>query len=400
MDNRILVIGAVLWGSLNMALGQAYVHQVFVFNEGWSNWQTGEVMVPATLGVYDPGLSSYLVVDTVEGAGFISDAIIWNEYLYAAADGQLLMYDANSFELINSANVQGIRQLAILNGTIFATRGDVDEAGLSLPLSSYLQWFDANTLDFEGELLVSSGGPQHSTESIEASNDRLYIGINNAFEFGSEMGRVGCYVPDQAEYMEWDLGMEGKNPFHLFVEGNQVVTINNRDYGSTSISVVQLDTDEVTTAVVSEANAGCLAAVMSENELRYQISGEGAVRSTLISQPSESETWLINAAEYYGMALDPVSQNLFASVTDYVSFGFVEIRNSDGMLLSQFDCGVSPGVICLDIRNASGLTATLPKVELPNSRYDLTGRMIENSVQTGGMRIHSDGTKTISLGRD
>lgn len=400
MRNQMVVLGAMLFGWMNMTFSQEYVHQVFVFNEGWSNWQTEEVIVPATLGVYDPGVGIYEVVDTVEGAGFISDAIMWDERLYVAADGQLLVYDANTYELVNSTAVQGIRQLAMLNGIIYATRGDVDESGLSLPLSSYLQWFDAMTLDLEGELLVSAGGPQYSTEGIEAFGNRLYFGINNAFDYGNEVGIIGCYVPLEDVYEEWDLGENGKNPYHLFVQGDQVVTVNNMDYGSTSISVVDAESDQVNTALVSEANAGCLAAVFTENELRYQITGEGIVRSTLISEPSESQNWLSDSEEYYGMALDPISNNLFASVTDYVSFGFVEIRNDSGILLSQFDCGVSPGVICLDIRTSSGLNALLPQSEVPAGCYDLSGRVIEKSNNAAGVKIHSDGSKTFSLGRD
>ena len=43
---------------------QNHLHQVIVLNEGWSDWQTGEVIEPATMGVYDPGLQLYTLVDT------------------------------------------------------------------------------------------------------------------------------------------------------------------------------------------------------------------------------------------------------------------------------------------------------------------------------------------------
>ena len=133
-------------------MAQAYLHQVFVLNEGWYNWQTGEMIEPATLGVYDPGLQTYSVLDTLEGAGFVSDALILDERLYIAADGQLLMFDANSYELLTSVQVVGIRQMVHAEGRIYVTRGDVDEGGLNLPLDAYLQWYNAETLLLEGAL--------------------------------------------------------------------------------------------------------------------------------------------------------------------------------------------------------------------------------------------------------
>ena len=100
--------GVALVGMLWMAFAagaQAYLHQVFVLNEGWSEWQTGEVLVQPTLGVYDPALNVYDTVASIEGAGFISDAILADGVLYVAADGQLLKYDADSYELLASAEV-------------------------------------------------------------------------------------------------------------------------------------------------------------------------------------------------------------------------------------------------------------------------------------------------------
>ena len=62
--------GVSLVGMLGVAFAagaQAYLHQVFVLNEGWSDWQTGEVLVQPTLGVYDPALNVYDTVASIEG---------------------------------------------------------------------------------------------------------------------------------------------------------------------------------------------------------------------------------------------------------------------------------------------------------------------------------------------
>ena len=330
---------------------QEYLHQVIVLNEGWSDWQTGEVMQPATMGTYDPGLQSYSVVDTLEGAGFVSDALIDNQMIYVAADGALLQYDANTFQLLQSAEVIGIRKMVLHNGLIYITRGDTDDQGLSLQMDAYFQWYDAVTLELVGELTVAEYGPQFAAEGITSSGDRIYLAVNNGFEWGNEVGFIGAYDTVTDEYLEWDLGENGTNPYHLFEVGGSVISVNNRDYSSTSLSALNLEEESIETVEVSEANAGCLAAISVDSELRYQITGEAVVRQTNAEDLANSTTWITDCPSYYGMAIDPISGDVFGSVTDYSTFGLIELRSEEGELLSQFDCGVSPGVICMDVRS-------------------------------------------------
>ena len=405
MNERLLSVA--LKGVLTCALmvtgwsvsAQQYLHQVVVINEGWSNWQTGEVLEPAILGVYDPNLQIYTSVDTIEDAGFVSDALIHGSDLYVAADGQVLRYDLDSFELLVAAEVIGVRQLAWLDGNLYVTRGEVDENGMNLPLDSYLLWLDPETLEQEGELVASSAGPQYATEGIEVMNGRIYIAVNNAFDYMNEVGLMGMYDPVTDEYEEWDLGEEGKNPIHLFVDGGQVYTVNNRDYASTSLSVVSPMTSEVSTYAVAETNAGCLAAVLSEGAIRYQVAGEGQVRSAQVNDLAVSSAWLNEVPDYYGMAVDPVSGNLYASVTDYSTFGFIEIRDANGAPVSQFDCGVSPGVIRMDVRSL--VSAGGPNLALKPSQgeflFDLLGRQVNGINQEWQFEVDELGNKRIRV---
>lgn len=387
-------------GVLGLAItvqAQSYLHQVFVLNEGWSDWQTGEVLVPPTLGVFDPALQDYQVVDTIEEAGFISDAIVVEGALFVAADGQILKYDADDFSLLASADVVGVRQLAERNGFIYATRGDVDELGMNLPLDAYVQWFHADDLTWAGELTIGAG-PAYATEGLAWAGDQLVIGINNAFDWGNEVGLVGIWDALTDTYVEYDLGEEGKNPNRLFVDAGQIITVNNRDYGSTSLSAIN-EEGTVQTHVVADATAGCLAAVMHDGELKYQITGEGAVRSSLSSDLAASSNWLDDAPAYYGVAVNPINGEWYGSVTDYSSFGLVEIRDAEGALLSTFDCGVSPGVICMDVRTSSQV------IELPSAHsgripqfVDVLGRRISGVFgQYGDMLIDETGHKLIRL---
>lgn len=378
---------------------QSHLHQVIVLNEGWSDWQTGEVIEPATMGVYDPGLQLYTLVDTLDGAAFVSDAAIFNETILVAADGALLQYDANTYQLLQSVESVGIRKMAIHEGVVYVTRGDIDDQGLSLQLDAYFQWYDAASLQLLGELTVSENGPQYATEGIAVADDRVYFAINNAFDWGNEVGFIGAYDTNSDEYLEWDLGENGMNPYHLFAAGETVVTVNNRDYGSTSLSALDLANQSVETVEVSEANAGCLAAIGIDSEVRYQISGESAVRQSNTQDLASSTPWISDCPSYYGMAVDPVSGEIYASVTDYSTFGLIEIRSESGELLGQFDCGVSPGVICMDVRELSsiaGLPLPIP-VRHRFQRVDVLGRALSHSGRLQGLTMDGQGRKVIVL---
>lgn len=390
-----MVCAWIALGTTNAVLGQAYLHQLFVLNEGWSNWQTGEVMQPATMGVYTPGLQTYQVVDTLDEAGFVSDAVLVDQQLYVAADGQLLKYDANTYEVLATAAVIGIRQIEVLGDRVYVTRGEVDAMGMNLPLDSYFQWYDAESLMWLGEL-DAEAGPQFATEGLVVEGEALYIGINNAFDWGNEVGKLGRYNPITDLYEEWDLGVEAKNPNRMFASAGVIVTVNNGDYASTTLSQFVIDTESASTVLVSEANAGCLAASAHEGVLRYQVTGENQVRQSTMNNLADSEPWLEEAPAYYGMAVDPVSGNWFGSVTDYSTFGYVEIRESSGMVLEQFDCGVSPGVLCPDVRNASSIATLAVESIGANSaiEVDALGRAV-NFSRTTGVHIDAFGIKRL-----
>ena len=384
--------------SLNLH-SQNHLHQVIVLNEGWSDWQTGEVIEPATMGVYDPGLQLYTLVDTLEGAAFVSDAVVFNETILVAADGALLQYDANTHQLLQSVEAVGIRKMAIHEGVMYVTRGDIDDQGMSLELDAYFQWYDATSLQLLGELTVSENGPQFATEGIAVAGDRIYFAINNAFDWGNEVGFIGAYDTNSDEYLEWDLGENGINPYHLFAAGETVVTVNNRDYGPTSLSALDLVGESVETVEVSEANAGCLAAIGIDSEVRYQISREAAVRQSSTQDLANSAPWISDCPSYYGMAVDPVSGEVYASVTDYSTFGLVEIRSEYGELLGQFECGVSPGVICMDVRELSSIAESqlLIPAQHRTQPVDILGRSLPNSGRLEGLTLDGQGRKTIVL---
>ena len=87
-----------------------YVYQVFVLNEGYFDYSSNQIIEPVTVGVYNPLNNTYTTIDTIENARFASDLVVSGDYFYVAADNQLLKYDKNTYNVISTQNINGIRK--------------------------------------------------------------------------------------------------------------------------------------------------------------------------------------------------------------------------------------------------------------------------------------------------
>ena len=75
------------------------------------------------------------------------------------------------------------------------------------------------------------------------------------------------------------------------------------------------------------------------------------------------------------MAVDQVNDKLYASTTDWATFGAVQIYDENNNLEYSFSSGVSPGTIAFDIREL----VSLEEIELQGlfkdfGVYDIFGR--------------------------
>ena len=60
-----------------------------------------------------------------------------------------------------------------------------------------------------------------------------------------------------------------------------------------------------------------------------------------------------HSLNYYELAQEPVSGNLFTSETDFFSFGKVYVFDANNNELTNFNVGISPGTIVFDVRPGS-----------------------------------------------
>ena len=345
---------------------QNYVHQVLVVNEGYFDYQTNQILTPVTIGSYNPSTQQYAVVDTLENMRFASDLVIDGDFYYVAADSKIFKFDLNSHQELASVNCPGVRNLAISNNHLVATRGEYLQT-----YNSYLHVYDKSNLQLTAAL-DTVVGPKWACQNLVVVGNTVYVAVNNAYEWGNEKGLIGQLDLVTLQYgNEIDLGTEGKNPDNMFLFNNELITVNNKDWSGASVSKISLN-GVVNTQNLANAVTGCGTSALRDDKLVYQISME----NTLNDYNLINMSWVgpVNGIteNFYDLAQDPVSGNLYASSTDFFSTGKVFVFAPDNTEINQFNTGVSPGTIVFDVRSSAGLSEATTNVSVaPNPCQDL-----------------------------
>ena len=359
--NRTILIGLLFF--CNNIFSQDYIEQVLILNEGYFDYyDTQEIIEPVTIGSYDLESNIYTEIVIIEGSRFASDLIIDDNHFYVAADNKILKYDLNSYELLLETELEGVRNLAINNEKLYVSRGDYDPKTFGpILFESYFQVYNKNDLSLINSV-DTINGPKWSTQDIAIHNNLIYVTINNGFEWENEKGFVGVINGDSDEYLwEIDLGENGKNPDNLMIKDNYLITVNNKDWSGSSISKIDLNlvcdvcNNEANTQNLSDLSTGCGTSNLRGDYLNYQISGD----SELYKYDYENmqtigveENLNLN---FYELAQDPLNNYLYASNTDFYSYGEIYIYDNNNELIDNFNTGVSPGKIVFDIRNEQGV---------------------------------------------
>lgn len=360
---------ALFLGQISFA--QEYVHQVLVLNEGKLNYITNEIEVPVTLGSYDPSTQIYTSLDTIEDARFASDMKIDGDFLYVAADNRLIKYDLNTFSVLMTQEVEGIRNLFIEGEYIFTTRGEY-----MVDFDSYLHIYKKSDLSLE-MAMDTIDGPKWTTQNMVGHNGKVYIGINNGFQWGNEKSLIGVFDMYTMTYeTEIDLGPDATNPDNMMFDGEYLYTVNNKNWSGSSISKVNLNDYTSTTVNISSASTGCGTSCYRDGRLNYQISQDTVLMEWNVDMESSEGVSLGVHHPLYELAYDEINDLLYASSTDYFSFGKVFVLDANNQEVAQFDCSISPGTIVFDVRSASPISDyQLPAMD--QSTYNMFGNRVK-----------------------
>ena len=358
MKKVLFTIGMGLSTFLN---AQNYLHQVLILNEGRFDYITNSIVEPVTIGTYDPVSQTYSIVDTLEGMRFASDLIIEGNYYYVAADTKIFKIDLNSHQEVSSVSCPGVRNLAIYQNKLVATRGEY-----LTTYDSYLHVYDASNLNLI-QAIDTVQGPKWAAQNIVIDGNTAYIAVNNGYEWGNEKGIVGKLDLINLTYgNEIDLGVDGKNPDNMVKSGNSIFTINNKDWSGSSISKIELSNATSSTVNLNSASTGCGTSALRDDKIVYQISNETILNEfdyTLMNNVGPISGISMN---FYDLAQEPISGNLYASTTDFTTFGKVYVYNNQNAELLNFNVGIAPGTIGFDIRP---LSSGLNQIKTPPSFY-------------------------------
>jgi hypothetical protein len=327
---------------------QNYLHQAIILNEGYFDYQTNEILVPVTVGSYNPANQTYQVVDTLEGMRFGSDVLIDGNYYFVAADSKIFKMDLNTHQELASVSCPGVRNLGIYQNKLVATRGEY-----LTTYDSYLHIYDAATMSLI-TAIDTVQGPKWATQNIIIDGSSAYIAVNNGYEWGNEKGIIGKLDLNALTYgNEVDLGPDGKNPDNLVKVGSFLYSVNNKDWSGSSVSKIALDGTLNSTVNIASASTGCGTSAIRDNKLVYQISMETTLNEFDINLMNVVGPVNGHSLNYYELAQEPVSGNLFTSETDFFSFGKVYVFDANNNELTNFNVGISPGTIVFDVRPGS-----------------------------------------------
>ena len=342
-----------------------HVNQVLILNEGYFDYTNNVSVEPVKIGSYDVNNDTYTTVNTLNGARFASDMVIKDGFYYVAADSIIYKFDLDNHQEVARTTCTGVRNLAVGNNKLIATRGDYDNTTfMPIFFESYLKVYNTSDLTLHTDF-DTTNGPQYASQNIlipefSSSFNKAFVLINNAYDWGNEKGLVGVLDLNTMTYEnEIDLGADGINPDNIMYHNGSVYTVNNKDWSGASISKIDVNSMTLTTTNnISSVSTGCGTSCLKEGNIVYQISQD----STLIEYDLVNMNNVGPIANYstnfYALAVDPTSGHLYASNTDFYSYGRVEIYDLLNNYIDQFSTDITPGKIVFDVRFNTGIVET------------------------------------------
>ena len=343
----LLVFGL---GLTTFAQAQSYVNQAIILNEGYFDYTNNVIVEPVTIGTYNPTTQVYSVVDTLENMRFGSDIVISGNYYYVAADTKIFKMDLSTHQEVANVSCPGVRNLGIYQNKLVATRGEYQ-----ITYDSYLHVYDASNLTLI-QAIDTVAGPKWASQNILMDGSTAYIAVNNGYEWGNEKGFVGKLDLSTLTYgNEIDLGPDGKNPDNLMKSGDFLYTVNNKDWSGASVSKITLLNPSAETVNLASAGTGCGTSALVAENIVYQVSGETTLNVFDYAAMNNVGPVAGIDLSFYELAFDEVNDLLYASSTDFFSYGRVYIYDSNTDEVSNFNVGISPGTIVFDVRTSVGV---------------------------------------------
>ena len=356
-----------------------HVNQVLILNEGYFDYTNNVSVESVKIGSYDVNNDIYTTVNTLSGARFASDMVIKDGFYYVAADSIIYKFDLDNHQEVARTTCTGVRNLAVSNDKLIATRGDYDNTTfMPIFFESYLKVYNTSDLTLHTDF-DTTNGPQFASQNIlipefSSSFNKAFVLINNAYDWGNEKGLVGVLDLNTMTYEnEIDLGADGINPDNIMYHNGAVYTVNNKDWSGASISKIDVNSMTLTTTNnISSVSTGCGTSCLKEGNIVYQISQDSTLMEYDVVNMNNVGPIANYNTNFYALAVDPTSGHLFASNTDFYSYGKVEIYDLMNNYINQFSTDITPGKIVFDVRFNTEIEEYQNELVIyPNPAYDV-----------------------------
>lgn len=353
--------------------------RLWVLNEGRYDYTAGVLETPPSLGMISGETWSYEEVLSFPSSNFCTDLKIKGEMAYVALENLLVKIDLNAGMVMESVEVLGIQEIALVGEDwVVATRGGLDlETYLPLPLESHVGWWSQENLSLEGELSLMQG-PNLACQAILVEDEKVFLGINNAWVWGEEVGRLGVWDLGSMTYEEFELDTSAVNPVALHSNNDMVLAVSNGDYTNTTLSKWSVSNPSSSASeTLVGVSAGCNASAMVNGALALQIAQENGLRLMDPQSMMWTGEWLNPEAEpAYSLAVHPQWGWTCSGYTDYVSTGQVVIRTASGEVLADVPTGISPGTLVWQLGDStSSIEALEASPSAASKMFDVLGRV-------------------------
>lgn len=378
---------------------KSQLSKIFVLNEGAYDFVSGQITVPVSLGMYDVNAKTYHQIAEIPNARFASDLLIHENSIWIAADKYLIEFDLNSLTTVRAHEIEGLRKIAIKDQMIIVTRGEYLKN-----LNSYVQILDKN--DFSLLFEIPETEMSFTTENIVVKDQMAYIGVNNGFVFGQEVGKILLINLDSLKWVQTiDLGVDGKNPENLMLYDDVLLSLNNKDFTGSSVSKIDLNKLEVQNYNLSDVQSLCGTSTLMKSSVIYQEYGETVLGRYDIAG-NVSSVFKELKDPVYGMSFSENFNILCAGVTDFKSFGMVFVYDADINELFSFNASIAPGYfafqgISVDTKHANSeidfSVSPNPVIDFCNIQssnaieeialYDMMGRQL---LKQSHLKLHTE----------
>ncbi len=291
----------------------------------------------------------------------IQDMLIDGDVLYVAAQDSIAKFSLLTYNRLAITYAPGVNKLAVYENKLLATFAYPNTA-------DFLRVYYADNLDFYTSI------PQISDEAagMLVVENKLFVAVPGGWM--STVGKIALI--DLSEFLflkEVSFGAQSAGIFNLYLNGEQIITVNKSAWGATSGYLTQVN-QSLSQFTHTEIPYAIGAGVgMLNNSLFVQMNGGiGEVNltdMTLVNESVVEPTDLTMAAA----VLDTVNSLFYVTTTDYASVGEGFVFNMNGENIASFEAGIAPESVVIDYKISSDIGEHLSVVNIdasPNPAED------------------------------